>query len=338
MKYIAFGTKGLIDISVEEIHELFADVSVVSMTDKVIVFETNAPISRVVQLRTVDDVCILLLESDAQNIPEVLSSVDMEKALKEIKQFRDFNTTEFSVTYSQFKPRNIKKDDVLKPIISFITGKTTWKYSERERADIDFRVHIEEDKLYFGIRVAKESLQHRDYYLEKQVGALKPPIAACLVRLAARGRKKLNIVDNLCGSGTILLESLQQGHDISGGDGDTEAVRITKKNFEQLLPGASKNITREDCTVAFFDAKLFDCAISNFPYGKQIPLLSKSRLYEGCIKEYARILKSDGALVLLVTEPDLAIHSMKRYLPNHTIRTRKIGFLGQTPTVVTAFP
>ena len=188
---------------------------------------------------------------------------------------------------------------------------------------------------HFRAVCQKKSLYKRKYRKCELKGALKPTIAAalCYLIFPKKGEK---LVDNFCGSGTILCEGFLYGLDPYGGDISPEAVSCACENIKQLSPNLMTHIKCLDAKKTNWPDSYFDHAISNLPWGKQVNLEGVVKLYSSTIAEYARILKEDGSIVLLGMKPNLIIKHLKKNFPNYKIEKFKIGFLGQNPWVVSA--
>jgi tRNA G10 N-methylase Trm11 len=149
-------------------------------------------------------------------------------------------------------------------------------------------------------------------------------------------KKGEKLVDNFCGTGTILCEGFLQGLDPYGGDINQEAVNCAHENIKELSPGLVKHIKCLDARSTSWPDSYFDLAISNLPWGKQVDLKGIVKLYSLSIAEYARILKEEASVVLLGMKPDLIVKHLKNNFPNHKIEKFRIGFLGQNPWVISA--
>lgn len=78
-----------------------------------------------------------------------------------------------------------------------------------------------------------ESWNKRDYgrpEVEAHIGMLPPKVARQMVNIS--GGK--NILDPFCGVGTILMEGLELGLNVSGSDADVKQIERTRKNLEWL--------------------------------------------------------------------------------------------------------
>ncbi|EHK01476.1 putative RNA methylase [Candidatus Haloredivivus sp. G17] len=114
-----------------------------------------------------------------------------------------------------------------------------------KNSKIDFRVHLEQRRILYSVRIDSRPLYFREYREKGRKGSLKPSIAAGLVEMAdvKPGQK---IVDNFAGAGTILCEAQLQGLEVYGGDIDRDAVKCSRENLSNISEEASNQIKRLD--------------------------------------------------------------------------------------------
>lgn len=336
MRYIVFTTKGLEQVSVSEINHTLKDASIIEVKTKRIVFTSVSNLKELPQLRTVDDIGILVGRIETAQLEEIITtaeSLDFEPALTAIKKIRDIGD-KFSITATIAKVRSYTSSELLQELNHIFERKLGLRFSESERSDFDIRVFIDGSEVYFSVRLTETTLHNRKYKTHSKEGSLKSTIAAAMVQLICQWRTNLEVVDNFCGSGTILAETLLARNEISGGDIDSESVQITLKNLSNLNFKQEGRIRVLDATHTNWSNNYFDCAISNLPWGKQVEIESITNLYIGAMREYQRILKPNGKLCLLVSNPELLIKYAKQYFPNHKVSSIKIGYLGQSPSIV----
>jgi 23S rRNA G2445 N2-methylase RlmL len=336
MKYIAYTTKGLEQISKEEI-SCKLNAIIAEVGDKRVVFETDKLANYLTELKTVDDIGILVgkLENATSlvDIIEFMKALDLNTIQNQLKYFRPI-ANNFSLTAGLVGIKSFTASDLTQALAPALSEKYNWTYTEFDHSNRDIRIFGDTKAVYFSMRLTKDSLHHRSYKTVAKPGSLKPTVAASMLYLTTNEKQNLQIVDNFCGSGTILCEAVLAGHRVYGGDTDNESVEITKRNLSNLKQPAPDTIKNLDATQTNWPTAYFDCAVSNLPWDKQIEVKSITALYEGTIKEYARLVKPTGSLCLLLTKPELMIKYAKMYLPSATVKTYKIGLLGQTPTIV----
>jgi 23S rRNA G2445 N2-methylase RlmL len=200
---------------------------------------------------------------------------------------------------------------------------------------LDFRVFLNPNIEFLALRLTVNTLNKRDYEIGNYMGALKPTIAAAMVQLATNNfSKEAKIVDNFCGSGTILCEAYHKGFNVFGGDINPEAIILTKKRLKMEGCLVTETLKLQDATKTKWNSSYFDCVISNLPWDKQHEVTSITDLYAGCIKEYKRILKSKFRLCIICHKPELLIKHIKKEFGNINIQRLDIGYLGQNPSIV----
>ncbi|MFH0937212.1 MAG: methyltransferase domain-containing protein [Candidatus Daviesbacteria bacterium] len=340
MKFIVYTTKGLELISGSEIKSKIIDTQIIEVADKRIIFKSDTNFKDLISLRTVDDLGVLILTlENTDNINNLVSEINrlnLNDIKKELEKFRKLSTNNFSITTSLVGVKSFSTDDLILLLSQNIKEKYGWNFTKVDHTNFDIRVFIDHQMGCVSIRLTQESLQHRTYKGSPKLGSLKPTIAATMIYLTTGGNKNLKIIDNFCGSGTILAEGLLMGNKVFGGDIDPESVNITRENLSNLGYKIEDNIKHLNALSTNWPEHGFDCAISNLPWGKQVEIKSITLLYEGSIHEYFRLLKPDGVLCALVSKPDLFIKYIKRYKSNPKIQTFKIGLLGQNPTIILA--
>ncbi len=156
------------------------------------------------------------------------------------------------------------------------------------------------------------------------------------MRIARSGTGRLRIWDPFCGSATILCEAAEQGHEVRGTDIDPEAVNAARENLAAVKREYWNHIECADSTLpkTWKKHQPATTVVTNLPWGKQIAIKSKQALYDSVSKGTAEVVRRGGTSVLLTTEPKLIRQRLERE-DAVRIQERKIGLLGQTPTILT---
>lgn len=338
MKFITYTTKGLEFVSEREIKEKLSDAKILEVADKRIIFESSADFNQLIRLKTVDDLGILVSTLEKVADLDILlletRKIDFKAVRNTLSEYREIPSDNFSITTSLARIKAFAASDIVTSVAKLVQREHQWNFTEFDHTNFDIRFFIDHTKGYISIRVTKESLQHRNYKTSSKEGSLKPTIAAAMVYLAKEEKTGLRLVDNFCGSGTILAEGLAAGLQVYGGDIDPESVLITQENLSNFNYAIMERIKPLTALSSGWPDKYFDFGVSNLPWGKQVEIKSITTLFEGSLNEYSRILKQDGIFCALISQPDLFIKYTKKYFPQKKIEQFKIGLLGQTPTIV----
>ena len=154
-------------------------------------------------------------------------------------------------------------------------------------------------------------------FANAKAGILPPKIARSMVNLVPLDPRGKLLVDPFCGSGRILIEATEQGYEVGGTDILADQVRETKANLDFM--GFEAKLEVLDAT--HLSDKFHDVdAIVTEPFlGKPnlrpdqirylVPGLQK--LYLGCLKDWLKVLKTGGFLVMVFPSFDDGKHIYK---------------------------
>jgi 23S rRNA G2445 N2-methylase RlmL len=240
----------------------------------------------------------------------------------------------FSITTTVVGAEHFTASQLADAAQAALRGRYSWSYTQRDHSNFDVRLFIDRTVAYISVRLTAQSLMHRDYKKLSKPGSLRPTVAAAMVYLATRFRTGLSVVDNFCGSGTILCEATAMGSKAAGGDIDAESVSVTLSNLRSVVARRDPAVRVLDAVKTRWPDGDFDCAISNLPWGKQIDLQSTATLFEGTIREYSRIVKRDGVVCVLTPRPEPLIKYAKKHMKGCQVKLVPISFTGQSPTII----
>jgi len=211
---------------------------------------------------------------------------------------------------------------------------------------------IDKEKIYLGKTLAVqefENLSFRDYgrpARSMRVGLMPPKLAKVMINLT-RVEKNAKILDPFCGFATILEEAMLWGYEnLTGTDINAETLAGAKKNLEWLvkiynLKPKTYNLIESDVRRLSekFSPRSVDAIITE-PYlgpplhGNESPeriqqiIKELSDLYLAAFREFKKILKLDGKIVILFP----VFHTEKQdfFLPIIE-EIKKIGFAAADP-------
>lgn len=337
MRYIAFCTKGLEQVVKDEIEETITDAGIEQLSGKRVIFTSNKSFSYLLHFRTVDDLGVLLFSARSNSQDEIVSQIvksDLGSIRQQLSEFRDVGTNQFSITTSIMGNKIIRPETLKIQLSKAIEEQFQWHCDNTIHSLFDIRIFVDREDVFVSIRVSGESLHHRQNRHQSVMGALRTTVAASMVRLATKKESNLKIVDDFCGSGTILAEAFSAGEQIAGGDIDSHRIHIALENLQHIGFTQTDQLKQLNALKTNWPNEYFDCAISNLPWNKQVEVKSLTNLYIGALLEYQRIVKNNGVICLLVSEPELLIKHANKTFINPVITTYKVGLLGQTPTIV----
>lgn len=183
-----------------------------------------------------------------------------------------------------------------------------------------------------------EEWSARDYdrpNADPKAGMLPPKVARMVVNIAlgsdSRGK---TLLDPFCGMGTILGEALLRGVNTLGSDIDADVIAKAKKNISWVISAyESKTNARifvsdashvsEELGIVRIDAIATEPFMGTTRLGegkitdpKEIANIVKGldKLYIGCLKEWASILKPGGVVVIAIPSFSIGgrVYSVKK--------------------------
>lgn len=196
----------------------------------------------------------------------------------------------------------------------------------------------------------------RDYgrpHADAKLGMLPPKVSRMMVNLALIGEKSRVLYDPFCGMGTIVGEALLAGCTVYASDYSKDVLDKASKNIAWLRETYKLPDTQE-CTFIVADATHADLhipphsvdAIVTEPYmgspfelkkgqltqrGKLVSeqtvldtLKGLEKLYRGALKSWKLILKSGGAVVLII--PSISFNGKEYFVKNIIDKCENLGY------------
>lgn len=147
-------------------------------------------------------------------------------------------------------------------------------------------------------------------YADGKKGMLPPKVARMMVNCATRGEKHL-VIDPFCGTGTVLIEALDLGHEVQGSDQDAKSVTGTRQNLEWFdsTRAVTARITHLDASKLTPPSTNLPIAIVTEPFlGKPNPkpdqiksvIKGLEKLYLGAAKNWSKWLPSGSVMCMVV--------------------------------------
>ncbi|MGH3449491.1 MAG: TRM11 family SAM-dependent methyltransferase [Haloechinothrix sp.] len=354
MKAVVYYTKGLADEALAEVMELADDLQVVERSDRfaVLAIEDADLTSIRTHARIVDDVRILvggptrladlhdLAELCKEAAPRTVSVADADGR---------GDSGSWSVTVSARNPA-WRRGDVWNPAEVIAEQLHGADVAGTRRQRVDLRLQVDEDHAHLAVSLASPDKRHRD--VPQRPGALRPTVAAAMIRIATEGLSatttRLGIYDPFCGSGTIVAEAAVAGFPVYGSDIDGKAVQMTRQRLAGMArirlttvvdtDRLSHQVFEHDVANGFPARVNARVLVGNMPWGKQVKVGRHQELFDAVAALVAHVLGKGGAAALLTTNEDRLIARMRRRVKGAAVSTRRLGLLGQTPAIVTIRP
>lgn len=349
-RYLLHTVAGLADVSAKEIEERIPAARVRETlhnfderTD-VLLLESVAPPAELLGLRTVEDVFAEAVYEEG--IPSARAGLSLIRAaVAGSRRLENALTLALAVRGSQRRRHTFRviarkagehafrRVDLQHAVENgFLDRFPAWRLVEDD-AQVEVWVHLIGGRLIAGLRLSDITLRNRTYRRISLPAALKPTIAAVMVRLS-RPQAEDIFLDPMCGSGTIPIERALAGRYalILAGDSDPEAVAATRDNVGRRYQPIE--IRQWDARSLPLEAGSVSVIACNLPFGKQIGTERGNRvLYPALIEEWTRVLRPGGRMVLLASDRALLVRALERH-PNLRVR-RQIAVLvrGQRATM-----
>ncbi len=216
----------------------------------------------------------------------------------------------FRVTSRLSGKRNFRRLD-LQQVVERVFLERGW-YLAKSNAALDVWAEVHGDDGYISIKLSKNDMAQRPYKQAHIPASLKPTIAYSMVRLSQPHPNDV-FLDAMCGAGTILLERALIGRYryLIGGDVSTEALDATGTNFgRQHQP---RQFFHWDARSLPLHPNTVDKIVCNLPFGETIGNVPQlTNLYRRCLREYERVLKPRGRMVLLTSQRELFNNELKQ--------------------------
>jgi tRNA (guanine6-N2)-methyltransferase len=205
-------------------------------------------------------------------------------------------------------------------------GDHTWRLEE-EDADLEFWATMIDAEFFLMVRLSDDRMRHREYKTAHRPASLRASSAAALAWLS-EPREDDVVLDPFCGAGTILIERAHLGRYamLLGSDRDPAAIAAARVNVgERYKPIQLENW--DAGALPLGDASVSKI-VTNLPWGIRYGSHGENRkLYPLWMREFARVLKRGGAMVMLTAEWRLMreLERTRKIAPSRIIRVSMLG-------------
>jgi 23S rRNA G2445 N2-methylase RlmL len=338
----AFVLPGLEEIAAEEIErDLGGEVK--RTTEGLVVFRVDPIDSRVLELRTTEDVFLLAWGTDqltfrAEDLDSIERWTSREPDWQQLLRIhhairpRPKGKPTYHLVTQMRGHHAYQRRDAGKALARGLAGHfpESWRPAE-ENASVEVWLTVNEATAVCALRLSDRSMRHRDWKLEHLPASLRPTLAAAMIRLVGAHFGQV-VLDPMCGAGTLLAEQLvraersRQVVHAMGGDIESSAMRAAAANLRRL---GSAWLARWDVTRLPLASSVVDHVVSNPPFGKQLSSPEGiPSLYASMVREHDRVLRPGGQAVLLVSDA-AALNEAVRSVAWKLKRQLRVRVLGQ---------
>jgi tRNA G10 N-methylase Trm11 len=289
----------------------------------IVLFE-RGPDARVEGSRTIEDLLVEIgrgRRSDGDNPRWIAGRIwKRERARRALGSRVDGRAT-FRVIVRVLEERSFKRT-ALRDAFTELVQRDCPRWRVADPAEIElWLLEYRPGAFVAGVRVSDVRMRQHGGRDAERRGALRPTVAAAMVRLAGKARGVL--LDPCCGSGTILEEAAARGWQARGSDIDLAALRIARRNAHSpLLMADARSLPLREGTAG--------ACVANLPFGRQYEVDGDPRVWLGrVLAEMTRVTRPKGRVVVLTpTNPKDTLPSTLR-----EVRRAPIVLLGTKTTI-----
>jgi 23S rRNA G2445 N2-methylase RlmL len=335
------------EVSGQEIEKRLAGAQVIDHRRGWVVFRYPGDAADVLQLRTTEDVFVLLfrttkLPPERKNALALLTRMARnsrywDQAWSRVRQTRrPVRRVTFRVIAQMTGKHPFRRQEVRDAVLTGVQMRWSGWKPVADDAHLEVWASIIDDWATVALRLSDRRMRHRTYKEEHRPASLRPTLAAAMVALS-QPRRDDRFCDPMCGAGTILAERALYGayRRLVGGDIDPDVLDATRVNLARIRETRGKHILHLwDARALPIVAGSLDVVVTNLPFGKQIGSQAENvALYERFFQELARTLCTGGRAVLLTSEKDLMRDLMHRHPQLRREHEVLVGVLGQAARI-----
>jgi 23S rRNA G2445 N2-methylase RlmL len=271
--------------------------------------ELRGPTPVLLELGTVDDAFLVVHDgeplgrrrSELDRLRRLATTIDVDEAASQIAALRPVGGRSFDVTASYLGRRNYSRHEIEDVLGCALAAASDWGYLPRPaNGGISLRVHLTSERTTVAARIAALPLHRRAYRVASLPGALHPPLARALARLAAPPGSG-PLCDPFCGTGTIAIEAALErpGLHVLGYDLDRAALAAAGANA--AAAGIAAAFGHADAASLRLDDGSLAAVATNPPWNLRVA--AAGGLREGLApfwRELARLLPAGTRAVLLM--------------------------------------
>lgn len=287
-------------------------------------------------LALAEDLFVLVGEAPAQPSPRALAARLFDPAswleganVARAHGIRVGATTGIRVIVRVRSERQFKRTELRAAVVERVLR---WRPRWRVRDPADLEIWVLETRrgrFRVAMRISTAEMRSRGGRTIERAGALRPTVAAALVRSA--GPPAGLLLDPFCGTGTVLAEARAAGWDAAGSDLDPAAVGAARANN----PGVDVRLA--DAVELPFDDGVAGGVATNAPFGvKHMPRTGGRDLADWwrlVLGELVRVTRPGARLVVLYPEDDVLRAAVRATGSVREQSTTRITTLGRRAAI-----
>lgn len=276
-------------------------------------FELAQLTPAILELGAVDDAFLILSEAgpighqraELGALATAGRGIDLDRVARALQAVRGVEGRSFDVSASSLGARNYSRYEIEDAVGEAIASAGGWSYASRSRENrplgaLSLRVHLTPQQTTVAVRLAEQPLHRRSYRVASLPGALHPPLAAALARIAGAHPAAV-LADPFCGTGTIVIEAAlaEPGLRATGYDLDVSALEAARSNAAAASVAA--DFVFADAGSLPIESGSLTAVATNPPWGLRLRAGgSLAGGFDGFWSELARVLRGGGGAAILV--------------------------------------
>lgn len=300
--YFSTFITGFDEVVSNELAKRLKDVEVSLLTDGLVIYKTSSALDEIKRLKFLNNSFVLIkkLENVSEN-----SLKDILKVLTKDNNLENIARESFSWRNLKFRIRaSIKNQfvaidkNVLRNLEEKITQATRNLIVDRSLPDIEFLITIRSEG--FGL-VGIQFTNRPNYEKTLKKGELYPELAYILCLISEPNKGDM-FFDPFAGYGSVPAQRLNFSYErIIAGEIDRDLQLELEKRFGEKVTVEPANAL----SLSMFTDNSIDKIVTDPPWGlydteKDIP-----NFYLTALKEFHRILKTNGLMVILTSQKEL---------------------------------
>ena len=314
-KYLSTFTTAFEDLIPPLLQDKFPGARILQTSPGAILYQTSDSTEKIKQAKFLSNTFLVINHFNAPvSLPELVSSALADISPGYLAPSLPAKAKTFRIIYSVESQMTSLDPDSYSKLTHVIDTRLHLKFGGPQ-ADVEFWIIVRKNGLTaFGLRLTRPH--------EKLAKGSLPSDVAYLLNFLSEPHKSDIFLDPFAGSGSIPLERYYHKgfRQITAGDLSDDHLQTMRTRFNKAL--ATKiQIQKINALELPFQDNSIDKIVTDPPWGIFQTLADRSDFYRQLLREFSKVLKENGLLVLLVSRdidissflPDKSLKIIKRY-------------------------